>query len=56
MAISTWVLVKWAGFALGVAVFSALAVLFVVTRIELHQARMNTERLAGAPAVRVAQR
>lgn len=52
MAISAWGLMKWIGLALGLAAFAVWAVLFVVTRVEMQQAKSSAERLAGASPVR----
>lgn len=50
LTMSLWPWWKWGAAVLALAAFACFAVLFVVTRVELHQAKKSAERLAsGAP-------
>ena len=48
LIISSWPWWKWGAVVLVLAAFAVLAVLFVVTRVEMHQAEASAERLASS--------
>jgi hypothetical protein len=49
LTLAAWPGWKWACVLAALALLAALAVLFVVTRVEMHQAKASAERLAAEP-------